>query len=190
MKNWKLVIASALVFLGVASASTILRDASIVSSTINGSVIGGTTPAAAHFTTASASGGFTGNASTATALFAAGTNCGNTGGVAYGVDASGNALCSSSVVNRTCNSNGCYTVSADGTYTEDGTTSSASTGDVALTFPHAFPSTVVSITFGSDNTGSAGTRNVCYVSTALLTTGTTVSTDASTNNCHWHAMGY
>ena len=47
--------------------------AAITGGTINGTAIGGTTPAAAAFTTASASGGFTGNltgnASTATAWF-------------------------------------------------------------------------------------------------------------------------
>lgn len=89
---------------------------------------------------------------------------------------------------RTCNSNGCYSIT-NGVVEEWGAASSGSSGDVPVTFPFTFPNQVDNITFGSNNTGPNAGRNNCYISIAATTTGFQASSGGSTNNCYWRAIG-
>jgi hypothetical protein len=103
------------------------------------------------------------------------------------------SITASTAVGRTCGASGCYKIDSDGTITEWGETSSTGGGDVVLTFPHALTAVVsgqTSLTFGQDNTGGAADRDQCYISATLTTTGTTVSTGGSTNNCFWQLKGW
>lgn len=148
---------------------------------------------------------FTGNANSANILFAVPTNCGSTI-PAYGISANGNALCVAQT-NRTCNANGCYKVSSDGTIQAWGTSSSfggAVSGTQGVTFPVSFTNTsnlsiTVSSTACTDVGGACGSGVHPYTCTAqrssLTTSGVTMFYDGNgstvqSGQCSWQAIGY
>lgn len=86
-------------------------------------------------------------ASTAGALAATPHQCSGSTPLATGVAANGDANCAAAPAapSRTCNSNGCYRISADGTIEEWGTLTvppaGTGTNTATITFPHPFTST-------------------------------------------------
>jgi hypothetical protein len=133
---------------GASPVYTSLYRVAMTGSLIDSTPIGSTTPSTGAFTTASASGGFTGdltgNASTATALHSAPTTC-SSPSVAKGVDVNGN--CIAQTFSHTLAGSG-YTTLPDGLIVQwviSADNPAGTRGAKSVSFPIAFPNNLFSV---------------------------------------------
>ena len=131
-------------------------------------------------------------------------------------DANGNTidsggLCGGPTTPKTCNSNGCYRIDADGTIEAWGSSSTlggaTSASNLTITFPTTFTSTThlfVVVTATSDATGDGNPHPAdCHIVKSTLTTsgataiiaaptqigGSGYANLAAGDYCSWHALG-
>lgn len=158
----------------------------ITLSKIDSTPIGSTTPASGNFTTLSLSGSAASNH----------TLCGN--GSNY-VDA---ATCGTASLPRTCNGNGCYIKTADGTIIQWGTVGGCGGSgqcDVPVTFPTSFTtasSVAVSaiVLNGANNygatAGAISTSGVTIGFGSYVFVGGSGSSLSGSQSASWMAIGY
>ena len=126
-----------------------------------------------------------GNASTASSLQNAGSVCGGaTGGYAYGVDRSGNALCGQN--GHSFGTNG-YQYLPDGLILEWGVTQSFDTGPVSVSFPLAFPNSCMNVQITQN--ADAGTTLRSWGSENISNSGFYAINDGSGAG-RWFAIGW
>jgi len=156
---------------GTANIDALVADtADVNGGTIDGTVIGGTTPAAATFTTATAAGGFVGNASTATTLQTARTI--SLAGDVTG-SASFNGSANISITSTVANNSHTHTVS---NITDAGTMASQNASAVTITGGSVTGITDIAVADGGTGSSTAsGARTNLGLGTIATQNSSSVS---------------
>lgn len=192
MKKKSFAIVSVLAFSVLAWGLTTMRQVSIVQSTINSTPIGQSSPSSASFTNINAntvnaanfSGSLNGNATTASGLANTPGQCGG-GQFSTGIQPSGAANCAANpTTTRTCNGNGCYTLTPDGTIHAFGSSaasfSGSTVGFATVTLPATFSNNLV-VTVTPTQPPNGNNDNMSHYVTSKSATSLSVVFRCGTN---------